>query len=34
MIMCDCWQPQFKGHTMTVNGNYNNWRLKDAWLGN
>ena len=27
-----CWQPQFKGHTMMVNGNYNGWRLEDAWL--
>ena len=27
-----CWQPQFNGHTMTINGNYNNWRLEDAWL--
>jgi len=22
-----CWQPQFHGHTMMVNGNYNGWRL-------
>jgi peptide/nickel transport system substrate-binding protein len=29
-----CWQPQFKGHTMVINGNYNNWRLEDAWLHN
>jgi peptide/nickel transport system substrate-binding protein len=29
-----CWQPQFKGHTMVINGNYNNWRLEDAWLDN
>jgi peptide/nickel transport system substrate-binding protein len=27
-----CWQPHFKGHTMMVNGNYNGWRLEDAWL--
>ena len=27
-----CWQPYFKGHTMMVNGNYNNWRFEDAWL--
>jgi peptide/nickel transport system substrate-binding protein len=27
-----CWQPYFKGHTMMVNGNYNGWRLEDAWL--
>ena len=27
-----CWQPQFKGHTMMINGNYNGWRLEDAWL--
>jgi peptide/nickel transport system substrate-binding protein len=27
-----CWQPQFKGHTMMVNGNYNGWRFEDAWL--
>jgi peptide/nickel transport system substrate-binding protein len=27
-----CWQPPFKGHTMMVNGNYNGWRLEDAWL--
>src|ERR1700693_2931609 len=27
-----CWQPQFKGHQMMVNGNYNGWRLEDAWL--
>jgi peptide/nickel transport system substrate-binding protein len=27
-----CWQSQFKGHTMMVNGNYNGWRLEDAWL--
>jgi peptide/nickel transport system substrate-binding protein len=27
-----CRQPQFKGHTMMVNGNYNGWRLEDAWL--
>jgi peptide/nickel transport system substrate-binding protein len=27
-----CWQPQFHGHTMMVNGNYNGWRLEDAWL--
>jgi len=27
-----CWQPCFKGHTMMVNGNYNGWRLEDAWL--
>jgi len=27
-----CWQPDFKGHTMMVNGNYNGWRLEDAWL--
>jgi len=27
-----CWQPQFKGHTMMINGNYNGWRFEDAWL--
>jgi peptide/nickel transport system substrate-binding protein len=27
-----CWQPYFKGHTVMVNGNYNGWRLEDAWL--
>jgi peptide/nickel transport system substrate-binding protein len=27
-----CWHPYFKGHTMMVNGNYNGWRLEDAWL--
>jgi len=27
-----CWQPQFRGHTMMINGNYNGWRLEDAWL--
>jgi hypothetical protein len=27
-----CRQPYFKGHTMMVNGNYNGWRLEDAWL--
>jgi peptide/nickel transport system substrate-binding protein len=27
-----CWQPYFKGHTMMVNGNYNGWRMEDAWL--
>lgn len=27
-----CWQPYFRGHTMMVNGNYNGWRLEDAWL--
>jgi peptide/nickel transport system substrate-binding protein len=27
-----CWQPYFKGHQMMVNGNYNGWRLEDAWL--
>ena len=27
-----CWQPYFKGRTMMVNGNYNGWRLEDAWL--
>src|SRR5947209_2436224 len=27
-----CWQPQFHGHTMMINGNYNGWRLEDAWL--
>jgi peptide/nickel transport system substrate-binding protein len=27
-----CAQPQFHGHTMMVNGNYNGWRLEDAWL--
>jgi peptide/nickel transport system substrate-binding protein len=27
-----CWQPYSKGHTMMVNGNYNGWRLEDAWL--
>jgi peptide/nickel transport system substrate-binding protein len=27
-----CRQPQFRGHTMMVNGNYNGWRLEDAWL--
>jgi peptide/nickel transport system substrate-binding protein len=27
-----CWQPYFKGHTMMINGNYNGWRLEDAWL--
>jgi peptide/nickel transport system substrate-binding protein len=27
-----CWQPQFNGHQMMVNGNYNGWRLEDAWL--
>jgi hypothetical protein len=27
-----CWQPQFHGHQMMVNGNYNGWRLEDAWL--
>jgi peptide/nickel transport system substrate-binding protein len=27
-----CRQPYFRGHTMMVNGNYNGWRLEDAWL--
>jgi peptide/nickel transport system substrate-binding protein len=27
-----CRQPYFKGHTMMVNGNYNGWRLEEAWL--
>jgi hypothetical protein len=27
-----CWQPQFHGHSVVVNGNYNGWRLEDAWL--
>jgi len=27
-----CWQPQFKGHTMMINGNYNGWRFEDVWL--
>ena len=27
-----CGQPCFKGHTVMVNGNYNGWRLEDAWL--
>jgi peptide/nickel transport system substrate-binding protein len=27
-----CWRPYFKGHTMMVNGNYNGWRMEDAWL--
>ena len=27
-----CWHPQFKGHTMMINGNYNGWRFEDAWL--
>jgi peptide/nickel transport system substrate-binding protein len=27
-----CWQPQFKGHTMMINGNYNGWCLEDAWF--
>jgi peptide/nickel transport system substrate-binding protein len=27
-----CWQPQFKGHTMMINGNYNGWLFDDAWL--
>jgi peptide/nickel transport system substrate-binding protein len=31
-VSAACWQPYFKGHTMAVNGNYNNWRLEDAWL--
>ena len=31
-VSAACWQPWFKGHTMSVNGNYNNWRLEDAWL--
>jgi peptide/nickel transport system substrate-binding protein len=31
-VSAACWQPQFKGHTMMVNGNYNGWRLEDAWL--
>jgi hypothetical protein len=26
------WQPQFKGHTMMIDGKYNGWRLEDAWL--
>ena len=33
-VSAACWQPQFKGHTMMVNGNYNGWRLEDAWLDN
>jgi peptide/nickel transport system substrate-binding protein len=31
-VAAACWQPYFKGHTMMVNGNYNGWRLEDAWL--
>src|ERR1700730_2209390 len=31
-VSATCWQPYFKGHTMMVNGNYNGWRLEDAWL--
>jgi len=31
-VSAGCWQPYFKGHTMMVNGNYNGWRLEDAWL--
>jgi peptide/nickel transport system substrate-binding protein len=31
-VSAACWQPQFKGHTMMVNGNYNGWRFEDAWL--
>ncbi len=31
-VSAACWQPYFKGHTMMVNGNYNGWRLEDAWL--
>jgi len=27
-----CWQPHFKGRTMMLSGNYNGWRLEDAWL--
>ncbi len=33
-VSAACWQPYFKGHTMMVNGNYNGWRLEDAWLDN
>jgi peptide/nickel transport system substrate-binding protein len=33
-VSAACWQPQFKGHQMMVNGNYNGWRLEDAWLDN
>jgi hypothetical protein len=31
-ISAACWQPYFKAHTMMVNGNYNGWRLEDAWF--
>jgi peptide/nickel transport system substrate-binding protein len=31
-VSAACWQPYFKGHTMMVNGNYNGWRLEDAWF--
>jgi len=31
-VSAACWQPYFKGQTMMVNGNYNGWRLEDAWL--
>jgi peptide/nickel transport system substrate-binding protein len=31
-VSAACWQPYFRGHTMMVNGNYNGWRLEDAWL--
>src|SRR5229473_1213972 len=31
-VSAACWQPYFKGHTMMVNGNYNGWRMEDAWL--
>ena len=31
-VSAACWQPYFKGHTMMANGNYNGWRLEDAWL--
>ena len=31
-VSAACWQPYFKGHKMMVNGNYNGWRLEDAWL--
>ena len=27
-----CWRPEVKGLTLMVNGNYNGWRLEDAWL--
>jgi hypothetical protein len=31
-VLGACWQRYFKGHTMMINGNYNGWRLEDAWL--